>query len=316
MGTFNPFNMARETLISVIMSVHNGEAYLKDAIESILPQKYLEFIIVDDASTDGTASILAQYPTVKVIRNQTNLGLTKSLNTALKVAQGEYIARMDADDISLPHRLQVQKDFLDSHPEIVCVGSSLIIIDAHGKEVGIKQATTDSDLLMFYMILKNQIAHPSVMFRKDIIVKHGGYNEQTRYAQDYELWSRLMTEGYTFSNIAEPLIKYRIHNESITQGAKKEPAYQSAIDTTYKNLSRLISIDRDTFTIFINAFHRQTVRSLKDLLSIQRIFNSLKNKNPKVIRYIRNEQRKAFQWYIKQAFPRLYSIASKLWKLL
>lgn len=316
MGTFNPFNMARETLISVIMSVHNGEAYLKDAIESILPQDYLEFIIVDDASTDGTASILAQYPTINVIRNQTNLGLTKSLNTALKVAQGEYIARMDADDISLPHRLQVQKDFLDSHPNIVCVGSSLIIIDAHGKEIGIKQATTDSDLLMFYMILKNQIAHPSVMFRKDIIVKHGGYNEQTKYAQDYELWSRLMAEGCIFSNISEPLIKYRLHTGSITQGEKKDQAYQSALDTTYKNVSRTLNIDREAFTVFMNAFHRQTVSSFKNLLSILKIFNSLKNKNPRVNRYIRTEKKKAFQWYIKQAFPRLYSIASKLWKLL
>jgi len=318
MGTTHSFNMAGKTLISVIMSVHNGEAYLKDAVESVLSQTYkdFEFIVVDDASTDSSLKILESYPSIKIVRNEKNIGLTKSLNHALSIAQGDYIARMDADDISLPHRLQVQKDFLDSHPSIVCVGSSLTIIDTKGNVVGTKQATTDSDLLMFYMILKNQIAHPSVMFRKDIILAAGGYDESVRYAQDYDLWSRLMNAGYTFSNINEPLIKYRIHGESITQGAKKEPAYQSAIDTTYKNLSRLLTIDRAAFTVFINAFHRQTVTSIKDLISIFKIFNSLKNKNPKVVQYIHNEQKKAFQWYIKYTFPNIYSIISKLWKLL
>lgn len=282
--------MARNT-ITVIMSVHNGARYLREAISSILNQteKEFEFIIVDDASTDDSASIIHSFndPRIVLIKNSQNLGLTKSLNVALRKSNGTYIARMDADDIALLERLTVQRNFLDSHPDIVCVGSALRIIDEHGVERGTKSVFTDPDLLAFHMRLKNQIAHPTVMFRKDAV---GEYDETFRYVQDYDLWSRLMDKGYKFSNIETPLLLYRSHTESITQGKTKDDAYGYAVRVMKRYMDET----------FIHAYHRHTIPDIKTLFYVLSTWEKLKKSAPKTAyKFVRTQEMYAIRWYIK-----------------
>jgi GT2 family glycosyltransferase len=207
--------------VSILMSVHNGEKYLEQTLQSITSQTYTDFevIIINDCSTDQTSNILGKYKDnekFKIINNESCLGLTKSLNIGISKARGKYIARLDADDIALPERLSIQKQFLDDNKDIVCIGSASIIIDENGNKTGFKKVVSNIDTLKFRMILANQISHPSAFFRTEIIKKIGGYNENYKYAQDFNLWSRLLKAGYKISNIEKPLILYRVHNKSIS----------------------------------------------------------------------------------------------------
>lgn len=315
--------------ISVIMSVYNGEKYLKEAIESILSQTFtdFEFIIVNDKSIDNSSKIISEFndPRIIVIENLENIGLTKSLNKALKVAKGEYIARMDCDDISLPKRFEIQKKFLDENKDIVCVGSGTIIIDGAGRETGGKNPISDHELLKFYVILKNQITHSTVMFRKSIILNIGGYNELVKYAQDYDLWSRLLINGYRFSNIEFPLLKYRFHSSSITQGATKDKAYESSKTTVYRNISNYMNCSRNDFLIFIESLHHHRVYSIKQSFTARKILLELQNayfkreniskeNKEKICQYIKKERIGAFKWYFMNQFSGSYKMMAKIIK--
>lgn len=308
--------------ITVLMAAHNAEKYLGESIESILNQTYadFEFLIFDDASTDNTSSILKKYADgdtrIRVIRNKTNIGLTKSLNQGLREARGMYIARMDADDIALPDRLELQKKYLEEHQNITCVGGATIIIDANSKQTGTKQPPTDLELLKFHMMLKNQMSHPTVMFRTADILSIGGYDESFRYAQDYDLWSRLLSTGKMIGNISQPVLKYRFHASSITQGANAGASFEYAMNIARRNLSVYlhdISTTADSeqaVTVFLQSLHRQKVSSLKDLRLVRSFIskftkNYLASEHPSkaieshIRNYLNTQKRLALQWYIK-----------------
>ena len=202
--------------ISAIMSVYNGEKYLREAIESILNQTFtdFEFIIVNDGSTDNSLEIIKSYDDerIKIINNEQNIGLTKSLNKALKQARGEYIARQDADDVSLPNRFEEQMKYFDKHPEVALLGTSVSYIDENGKITGKYSVLANPRIHNF--LKDNQFKHGSTMFRKEIVNKLGGYNELFKYSQDYELWLRI-TEHFEVAGIAQILYKSRSHNKKI-----------------------------------------------------------------------------------------------------
>lgn len=316
--------------ITVLMTVYNGERYLKEAINSILAQTYtdFEFIIIDDASMDGTSRILNSYTKhgpnfdsrIIIVTNNSNFGLTKSLNIGLRIANGEYIARMDADDISMPARLAMQKEILDTHEDIAVLGGGSEIINETGKSIGVKKMIENSELIGFRMITANQLAHPTVMFRKSIILANNSYNECFKYVQDYDLWSRLIEKNYTISNIREPLIKYRYHQESLTQNLNsKEIAYNMATKVIKRNMSRYAIFSENEFRIFFESAHRQVVGSLACLLKIMRLWSNLKKaylekekismKNRvEIKRYILLEQIKVIRWYVKTNFGFFYGI--------
>ncbi len=208
------------TRISVVMSVYNGERYLAQAINSILNQTYtdFEFIILDDCSTDSTTQILQTYTDtrLKIVRNPQNLGLTKSLNLGLQMAQGDYIARQDADDISMPTRLAEQVEFLDAHPEIVLVSGNIEQIDADGKKIGFLNRAAPSDWVRWYMLFYNHVSgHSQVMFRRAAALQVGGYNEERRYSQDYELWLKLLTLG-EIAMLPRTWLQWRTHGANIS----------------------------------------------------------------------------------------------------
>ena len=209
--------------VSVLMSVYNGERYLREAVESILNQTFtdFEFIIVDDGSTDRTSEILKSYADPRLITiNQANKGVTQSLNKAIELARGEYIARMDADDISLPKRLQMQVEFLEKHPATVgLVGTSVIHFDEDGKTIMEKTLLTESSRIKEALLSENQFCHGSVMLRRECIEKAGRYREEFKHAQDYDLWLRI-AEHYEVANLATPLYKWRFTANGISISRK------------------------------------------------------------------------------------------------
>ena len=214
--------------VTVLMSVYNGEKYLSEAVDSILAQTYrnFEFLIVDDGSSDGSSEILAVYAEldsrIRVVRNDENIGLTRSLNKGLSLASGEYIARMDADDVAYPTRLACQTEYLDNNPGITVVGSGIEIIDENSQVIGRRLPKDDSVFLKNNLILKNSVfAHSSVVFRREVVVRAGGYDENFRYAQDYDLWSRL-AEKYELGTIEEAMMKWRSISSNISASKRTE----------------------------------------------------------------------------------------------
>jgi len=204
--------------VSVIMAVKDGSKYLRQAIDSVLNQTYsdYEFIIIDDDSKDETKNIIQNYldPRLRPIQNRRHLGLTASLNQGLILAQGEYIARMDADDISLPERLETQVHYLDCHPEIAVLGTGIRLIDKDGNPIEEVIFPSDHELIRWNLCFYNPIAHSSVMMRKQIIQQVGGYNPKYIRSQDYELWWRVSLE-YQLANLDNIYLQLRQHNEQV-----------------------------------------------------------------------------------------------------
>jgi len=210
--------------ISVIMSVYNGEKYLREAIESILSQTFtdFEFLIVNDGSTDGSLEIIQSYQDerIRVINNEQNIGLTKSLNKAIKQAKGEYIGRQDSDDVSFPNRFEEQIKYFEEHPEVALLGTSVYRIDERGKVFDriIVRAKPGRSLFK-----GNQFCHGSTMFKREAVSRLGGYNELFRYCQDYELWLRV-AKYYEVSNLTQVLYNLRFHRENIRSLKGEESA--------------------------------------------------------------------------------------------
>lgn len=204
--------------VSIIMSVFNREQYLEESIESILNQSFedFEFLIIDDNSEDSSYSIIKSYSIrdkrVKVFRNQENIGLTGSLNFLIDRALGNYIARIDSDDISLPDRILKQFDFLENHKDIFLVGTGAYNINEKGIILAQPEPVTAPSEIAKMLPINNCIYHPSIMFRN----KNVRYRGKFTFSQDYDLYLVLLSLGKKLSNIEEPLIKYRINSESIS----------------------------------------------------------------------------------------------------
>lgn len=212
-------------LISIVMAVYNEkETELRQSIESILKQSYqnFEFIIVlDNPDNQVLAAVLNEYakeePRIVLINNEHNLGLAPSLNRGLKASRGDYIARMDADDIAVPERLTTEFNLLQQRQLDVIAASSILIDDAN-TEIGrhpqmVESAAAVRELLQY----DNFIVHPSVLGKKAAFEIVGGYQEQLIACEDYDLWLRMIAAGQQIGVTNEPLMRYRIRQNSMTQ---------------------------------------------------------------------------------------------------
>lgn len=207
------------------MGVYNEQAHLTEAIDSILAQTYedFEFVIIDDASTDDSPEIVRSYndPRITLLENETNQGLTYSLNRALKHATGTYVARQDADDVSEPDRFERQIRFLETNSEVAVVGTGATLIDGDGntidKRIGYCNPTFED------FMQKGHLIHGSIMARRSVLQDVGGYDEFFQYAQDQELWLRL-SKQHSLANISEPLYRLRLHDGSVYFSKKDESA--------------------------------------------------------------------------------------------
>ena len=215
--------------LTVLMSVFNGEAHLKEAVEGILGQTFSNFIflIIDDASEDATAAILAEYARndsrLRVVTNERNLGLAQSLNKGLALTDTPYVARMDADDIALPDRVYRQLAFMEGHPDVAVLGGSILGIDKEGTPNGWSwrpPCTPEMINLDINTWQGRGIPHPSAMFLTGALKKINGYCPALNYIEDYELWHRLIKNNYSIASLAgEPLLLYRQYAHS---DAKKQ----------------------------------------------------------------------------------------------
>lgn len=215
-------------LISVIMSVYNGEDYIKDSIESILNQTFTdyEFIITDDFSSDNTFELLRQYndPRIKLIKNTSNLGLTKSLNRMVDISRGEFIARMDADDVSHIHRLEKQLYFMRNNPDTGVCGSN--IKEYKSDEKHKRKIYFDHEEIKAAILFENPIPHSGAMIRRSVLDEHNiRYNEKFKVIQDYELWQRLV-KITRFANLYDVLLEYRKLDSSVTNRSLKRSNYR------------------------------------------------------------------------------------------
>jgi glycosyltransferase involved in cell wall biosynthesis len=207
------------------MPVYNGEKYLRAAISSVLNQSFgdFEFLIVNDGSTDKSVDIIQSYndQRMRLIHNKTNVGVTRALNLGLELACGEYIARMDSDDISLVERLGKQVVFMDTHPDVGVCGTWAMTIGS-SEEGLVNKPPSDNETIRCIMFFENTMCHSSVMIRKDLSNRLKiRYDPAFRHSQDYELWVRY-SRHVRFANVAEVLIWYRRHDNSITKRAPEE----------------------------------------------------------------------------------------------
>lgn len=206
--------------VSVVTAVYNGERYVREAIDSLLHQSFsnFELIVIDDASTDGTPAILQSIrdPRVRLLHNDRNLGLARSLNRGIAAATGEYVARQDADDVSEPDRLRRQVAYLDAHPDVALLGSAHREIDPDGRPIRDVDAHCSHTTLVWAMLFYCPFVHSAVMFRRQTVVDAVGvYDPSYRYSMDFEYWSRIAAR-FRIANLPEQLVRLRMHDTSMT----------------------------------------------------------------------------------------------------
>ena len=230
--------------ISVVMGVYNEcKEYICAAIDSVLNQTFSDFefiIILDNPNNDEIRSLLEYYkdkdPRIKLIFNDVNLGLAKSLNKGIQRSVSPYIARMDADDISCPNRFEMQYSYLQKNVLCDVIASNAIYIDENGNRLNKHYPVINNREDFCNAILyANMIMHPTVMFKKESVCQIGGYRD-FKASQDYDLWLRLIKNGAKFKIIEAPLLYYRIRSNSIGQSnAARQRAHHLYAVYLYKN---------------------------------------------------------------------------------
>ncbi len=236
--------------ISLIMSVYNGEDYLRDAIESVLNQTFRDFelIVINDCSTDKTYEILKRFAElderVKVHTNEVNLRLPSSLNKAISFAQGKYIARMDADDICLPQRLEKQYKFMENNPNVALSSCRFMTLANGVFSSGGCGGKSDNESLKALLLVTNPILHPGIIAKADAI-KSLCYDKSFTCTEDMELWTRFIMAGYEVRIMPEYLMIYRLHDKQITE------------TTLEKQHKEVIAIQKNYYGALLEVMNRE-----------------------------------------------------------
>ena len=226
--------------VTVLMSIFNGLEYLPEAMHSILSQSFddFEFLIINDGSTDPVGQIFQEFHDSRIIvLNQDNIGLTRSLNRGLLLARGEYVARMDSDDLSLPGRLEAQVRELECDSRLDLVAGFFDIVDEHGHTIERKELIRDPIYRLWRLQFHNNYGHGSVMFRKKAVLEAGRYNSDLAYAQDFDLWSRISKRDNT-KVIPQVLYHYRmVHHGTQTSVSHYDTQLANAIRISNRSLT-------------------------------------------------------------------------------
>jgi glycosyltransferase involved in cell wall biosynthesis len=271
--------MGKKPMVSVIMPVYNCEMYIKKSINSILNQTYNDFelLIIDDCSTDKTKDIVKSIDDNRIIfiEKPKNTGYTNSLNYALQLVQGKYIARMDGDDISLSGRFEAQVEFLESNESVVACGTIFKYLNS---DIVINLPEFDNDIKLA-MLKGNSMAHPSIMMRNSVIKeKNIRYNKEKEPAEDYDLWVELMAYG-KLHNLQEVYLEYRIHNSQVSAVRRKQQN-ESVLKTRVKLLKyvcRDISQEDEKNLLKIYRQEQRSFIEVKQYLDFKKEFLSKNN---------------------------------------
>lgn len=226
--------------VSILMPVYNAEQYLSQALDSIVSQSFedWELILINDGSTDRSESIIMDYDDERIfyIKNPVNLKLIKTLNKGIDYCGGQYIARMDADDICHPDRLKRQVEFLDSHPQVLMCGTAATVIDNSRKKTGNIHNLTSDDYLQINLMFSPSFIHPSMMIRTEVL-KQNKYDEAYKHVEDYDLWCRIAKLGKV-ANIDDELLQYRWHDSNVSV-LNSEVQHELKDELIKRELSRL-----------------------------------------------------------------------------
>lgn len=225
----------KKPLLTVLMPVYNSEKYLSTAIESILNQRFsdFEFLIIDDGSSDTSAAIVRSYKDTRIrfIQNESNLGISETLNKGIQLASTELMARMDSDDISYPERLQKQYDYFQIHKDCALLSTSAQIITKDGRPIRV-----DEYYSSYYYYNLNFICwiyHPTVMYKRSCVIDSGLYKE--KFSEDFDLWWQ-MSRKYEIEHLEEVLLDYRLTDESLSIVSKKEEYEKAQHQQVLRNI--------------------------------------------------------------------------------
>ena len=238
--------------VTVIMPVYNGEKYLQEAIDSILNQTFtdFEFLIINDGSTDDSQKIISNYKDkrIKLIKNKQNIGLARSLNKAIELSLGLYIARMDADDISLPNRLKVQVSEMEKNSNLGVIGSWVEIFE-NAKNGNIWKYPESNNQISSQLLLHCCFAHPTVLINKRLINQYNYRYPEIRYGEDYAFWLK-MNKNLEYKNIQQVLLKYRITKSSLSRGNKD--AYSQSVRNIQKEYLKSMKVEASPAELIIH----------------------------------------------------------------
>lgn len=263
--------------ISVLLPVYNCEKFIVETIESVLQQTYTDFelLIIDDCSTDTTIALIEQFndSRIQLIKKEINTGYTDSLNYGVSIAKGQYIARMDGDDICLPTRFEKQVAFLDANPKVILCGTAIQII---GTDTILKHPLNHEEIKV-KLCFGNSFYHPTVMGRIDVF-QSNPYNKAFEPAEDYDLWTRLAFQG-KLANLEEVLLLYRVHENQVSVEKNK---YQ--ITVGYASQYRMfqffrLDYDEKVYQIMHKTFKVQDCYTIDDLKNSINFLNSLLKSN-------------------------------------
>ena len=243
--------MVMAPLVSVLMPVYKTAPYLREAMDSMLCQTFKDFelIVLNDCSPDNAEEILDAYDDSRIVRykGENNVGLSNVLNVGIAMARGKYIARMDSDDISLPNRLQIQVDYLETHSEIDLASVGMQLFGAK-ESVWIRERNPEK--VKIEALFHSPVLHASSMWRKDSFERHGlRFRQEMVPAEDYDLWTRAMLKGLKLVNLPEVLYEYRIHEAQATVQTDKTAAKSREVQMAYlqEALPSLSDRNREAF---------------------------------------------------------------------
>jgi glycosyltransferase involved in cell wall biosynthesis len=256
--------MRRMVKVSVIVPVYNGEKYIREAIDSILNQSYKDFevIVIDDGSKDNTLSIIKEYAGKIRWKSQKNKGQASAINEGIKMAKGEYVAYLDADDVCMPQRLEIQVKYLDEHPDVGLVYSSFCQVNSIGKIQRIIKAVPYDH---FVLLQKDYIARSAVMHRKKCLDKVGLFDEGITGDDDWDMWIRI-SEKFGIGHVERPLVKYRVHGEQISLVRSKKLAYRRY--TTMRIVEKACARRKNSFWLKIKLLRAKVERKIGETFPI------------------------------------------------
>lgn len=270
-----------QSSIDVLMTVYNAERFISQALDSVVGQSFVDWrlIVVDDLSTDRTAEIVASYverdPRILLVKGE-HKGIAAAANIGLMYVTAPLVARLDGDDIALSDRLQIQFDYLQRHPDVLAVGSDVMLIDENNKALRRRKAPTGYENIRDILKTRNCMCHPSATIRTDILRHVGGYRQKFKNSLDYDLWLRIAEIG-KIDNIPQDLLLYRRHASQVSASgnAHRQTIYSVGAATDfflrkygYQNLqTRLEELSNDDLAekmilIYQSAPDRSDLRAL------------------------------------------------------
>lgn len=298
--------------VNVLMPVHNGEKYLKEAIHSIINQSFTDFsfVIIDDGSKDKTLEIINSFndKRIKLYKNEENLGLISTLNKGLDLCDAEYIVRMDADDISMPDRIENQVQFMDQNKNVVCCGSWFVDFDEQNSNY-VRYETTDN-LIRIKHLYQNQIAHPTAIFRNETIKSHNlKFDYNYPHCEDCEYWTSLGQFGL-LANIPKFLVRKREHQKKVSN-QYEDIQFTSCKNIRIREFERIgVVISEAIFEFYTRMAYADFSFDIDEIKKLGNFLIQLVDANQKS-KYINQN---AFESYLSQKWFHLVYSARIKWK--